>query len=63
MDANELRQQVLAQMINQSLILQAGKRRNIQATDSEIEAVIAHNPNIKNPICRRPSRHRRQHYC
>ena len=49
MDANELRQQVLAQMINQSLILQAGKRRNIQATDSEIEAVIAHNPNIKNP--------------
>ena len=63
MDANELRQQVLAQMINQSLILQAGKRRNIQATDSEIEAVIAHNPNIKKPVCRCPSRHRRQHYC
>ena len=37
---NELRQQVLQQMINQSLIVQAGKRRDLNATDAEIDAVI-----------------------
>lgn len=36
----ELRQQVLAQLINQSLIVQAGKRRNISASDAEIDAAI-----------------------
>lgn len=39
-DDAELRQQVLAQLINQSLIVQAGKRRNIGATDAEIDAAI-----------------------
>ncbi|MDO5640159.1 MAG: peptidylprolyl isomerase [Neisseria sp.] len=37
---DELRQQVLAQLINQSLIVQAGKRRNIGASDAEIDAAI-----------------------
>lgn len=46
--AAELRQQVLAQMVNQSLIVQAGKRRNIQATEAEIDAVIARDPALKN---------------
>ena len=46
--ADELRQQVLAQMVNQSLIVQAGKRRNIQASEAEIDAVIARNPALKN---------------
>ena len=46
---DELRQQVLAQLVNQSLIVQAGKRRNIQATDAEIDAVIAQTPSLKNP--------------
>lgn len=46
---NELREQVLAQLINQSLIIQAGKRKNIQADNAEIEAVIAANPSLKNP--------------
>ena len=45
----ELREQVLAQLVNQSLIVQAGKRRNIQATDAEIDAVIAQTPSLKNP--------------
>lgn len=45
----ELNNQVLAQMINQSLILQAGKRRNIQASDEEVEAVIAQSPQFKSP--------------
>ncbi|WP_416178194.1 peptidylprolyl isomerase [Bergeriella denitrificans] len=45
---NELRRQVLAQMINQSLIIQAGKRRNIQASETEIDAVVAANPSLKN---------------
>ncbi|WP_373754142.1 foldase protein PrsA [Neisseria weixii] len=44
----ELRQQVVAQMVNQSLIVQAGKRRNIQASEAEIDAVIAQNPALKN---------------
>ncbi|WP_165010009.1 foldase protein PrsA [Neisseria yangbaofengii] len=44
----ELRQQVVAQMVNQSLIVQAGKRRNIQAGEAEIDAVIAQNPALKN---------------
>lgn len=44
----ELRQQVLAQMVNQSLLVQAGKRRNIQASEAEIDAVIAQNPSLKN---------------
>lgn len=46
--AAELRQQVLAQMVNQSLIVQAGKRRNIQASEAEIDAVIARDPALKN---------------
>ena len=44
-----MREQVLAQLINQSLIVQAGKRKNIQADNAEIEAVIAANPSLKNP--------------
>ncbi|WP_416189762.1 peptidylprolyl isomerase [Neisseria sp. CCUG17229] len=44
----ELRQQVVAQMVNQSLIVQAGKRRGIQASEAEIDAVIAQNPSLKN---------------
>ncbi|QEY23704.1 peptidylprolyl isomerase [Neisseria animalis] len=44
----DLRRQVLAQMINQSLIVQAGKRRNIRASEAEIDAVIAANPSLKN---------------
>lgn len=47
-DASELRKQVLAQMVNQSLIVQAGKRRNIQVSDAEIDAVIAQTPSLKN---------------
>lgn len=44
----ELRQQVLAQMVNQALIIQAGKRKNIQASEAEIDAAIAQNPAWKN---------------
>ena len=33
----ELRQQVLVQLINQALIVEAGKRRGITATDTEID--------------------------
>ncbi|WP_416191516.1 peptidylprolyl isomerase [Neisseria sp. CCUG12390] len=44
----DLRQQVLAQMVNQTLIVQAGKRRNIQASEAEIDAVIAQTPSLKN---------------
>lgn len=44
----ELSGQVLGQLINQSLIIQAGKRRNIQASEAEIDAVIAQNPSLKN---------------
>ena len=40
---DELRQQVVAQLVNQSLIIQAGKRKNIQASEAEIDAVIARN--------------------
>lgn len=35
------RKQVLTQLINQSLVAQAGKRRNITAEDAEIDSVIA----------------------
>ncbi|UOO76168.1 peptidylprolyl isomerase [Neisseria sp. Dent CA1/247] len=38
---NELRTQVLQQLINQSLIVQAGKRRNITASDAEIDNALA----------------------
>ena len=41
---DELRQQVLSQLVNQSLIIQAGKRKNIQASEAEIDAVLAQNP-------------------
>ncbi|MDO1510100.1 MULTISPECIES: peptidylprolyl isomerase [unclassified Neisseria] len=37
----ELRQQVLRQLIDQSLIVQAGKRRNISAGDAEIDEALA----------------------
>lgn len=37
----ELRQQVLVQLINQALIVEAGKRRGITATDTEIDAALA----------------------
>lgn len=37
----ELRRQVLGQLINQSLIVQAGKRRNIGATETEIDEALA----------------------
>lgn len=40
MSEADFRRQVLTQMINQSLVAQAGKRRNIQATDAEIDQVI-----------------------
>ncbi|MCF7529076.1 peptidylprolyl isomerase [Neisseria lisongii] len=43
----QFREQVLLQLINQSLIVQAGKRRNIPVTDAEIDAVLAHNPALK----------------
>lgn len=43
---SDLRQQVLSQLINQSLIIQAGKRRNIQASEAEIDAAIAQNPSL-----------------
>lgn len=43
-----LTEQVLMQLVNQSLIVQAGKRRNIQATEAEIDAVVAQNPALKN---------------
>lgn len=36
------------QLVNQSLIVQAGKRRNIQASEAEIDAVVAKNPALKN---------------
>jgi peptidyl-prolyl cis-trans isomerase SurA len=39
----QLRQQVLQQMINQSLMVQAAKRNNLNASDSEIDAAIAAN--------------------
>lgn len=35
------RKEVLAQLINQSLVAQAGKRRNIAASDEEIDKVVA----------------------
>ena len=41
---DELRQQVLSQLVNQSLIIQAGKRKKIQASEAEIDAVLAQNP-------------------
>ena len=37
----ELRQQVLLQLINQALIVEAGKRRGMTATDNEIDAALA----------------------
>ena len=37
----ELRQQVLVQLINQALIVEAGKRRGITVTDTEIDAALA----------------------
>lgn len=37
----ELRTQVLHQLINQALIVQAGKRRNIGASDAEIDAALS----------------------
>ncbi len=37
----ELRTQVLQQLINQSLIVQAGKRRNITTSDAEIDAALS----------------------
>ncbi|EMS1698213.1 peptidylprolyl isomerase [Neisseria gonorrhoeae] len=45
---SELSRQVLMQLVNQSLIVQAGKRRNIQASEAEIDAVVAQNPALKN---------------
>lgn len=41
---DELRQQVLSQLVNQSLIIQAGKRKKIQASEAEIDAVLVQNP-------------------
>lgn len=43
-----LTEQVLMQLVNQSLIVQAGKRRNIQVGEAEIAAVTAQNPSLKN---------------
>ena len=43
-----LTEQVLMQLVNQSLIVQAGKRRNIQAGEAEIAAAVAQNPSLKN---------------
>ena len=39
----ELRRQVLGQLINQSLVVQAGQRNNVGATDAEIDEALAHN--------------------
>ncbi|WP_437179477.1 peptidylprolyl isomerase [Neisseria perflava] len=47
-DDTELRKQVLVQMVNRSLIIQAGTRRNLSASEAEIDAVIARNPSLKN---------------
>ena len=41
MTESDFRRQVLNQMINQSLVAQAGKRRNIRASEDEIDQVIA----------------------
>lgn len=41
MTESDFRKQVLAQLINQSLVAQAGKRRHIQAEEGEIDAVVA----------------------
>ena len=38
----ELRRQVLGQLINQSLVVQAGQRNNVGATDAEIDEALAH---------------------
>ncbi|UOO81945.1 peptidylprolyl isomerase [Uruburuella testudinis] len=38
----ELRRQVLQQLVNQSLVVQAGKRRNLGASDAEIDEALAH---------------------
>lgn len=37
----ELQRQTLMQLVNQSLLVQAGRRNNIQASDAEVEAEIA----------------------
>ena len=44
----QLRQQVLQQMINQSLIVQAAKRNNIGASDLEIDEAITANAQARN---------------
>ena len=41
MTESDFRKQVLAQLVNQSLVAQAGKRRHIQAEEGEIDAVVA----------------------
>lgn len=41
MNEAELRRMVLSQLVNQSLLVQAGKRRNINASESEIDEAIA----------------------
>ncbi|CKK63567.1 rotamase [Neisseria meningitidis] len=60
---SELSRQVLMQLVNQSLIVQAGKRRNIQASEAEIDAVVAKNSALKNPQPRPTPRFCRQHHC
>lgn len=42
-DAEVLKQQVLEQLINRSLIIQAGKRKGITATNGEVDELLAHN--------------------
>ncbi len=59
---SELSRQVLMQLVNQSLIVQAGKRRNIQASEAEIDAVVAQNPALK-PQPHPTPRACRQHHC
>ena len=41
MGDEELRRQSLMQLVNQSLLVQMGKRNNMQASDAEVEAEIA----------------------
>ncbi|MDO4878310.1 MAG: peptidylprolyl isomerase [Neisseria sp.] len=38
----ELRRYVLSQLVNQSLIVQAGRRRGLSATEAEVDAALAH---------------------
>lgn len=46
-DAAQLQQQVLEQLINRSLIIQAGKHKGITATNREVDDLLAHNATLQ----------------